>query len=909
MAEALVSTTLEQITNIGEMKLIVGANELQKLNENLAGIRVLLEDAEKKQVVDRGVNEWLNKLQGICYDIDDVLDEWNTTTARKLQLKEVENASNLWRKVRSHVFSQSFGSKQVFLRQTSALFRIKEINKALDQIVKEQHDFNFRSTMGTQVEQEVSSPVIYLPKVVGKDYDKTAVVNYLLNGSSQVSTIPIVSIVGMIGIENTTLAQLVVNDDKVKDRFHNIIWVSVLKTFDEIMVAKAILTYLKKDVAPNIDNLKNLLGEIRQWVESKKFLLVLEDVWIEIPKTWELFKHALSGSQGSGILVTTSTIKSAKIMGTTKMILLGNEWQSSLLLSRQTQFPRSNSEDKKLDVEFWSLLCKVAFSTMTCDESEHLSPLFENMLGSCNGLPSAVMILGSLLSLKTKSQEWESVDRELSELEKIKNEFPTPLLLSYIELPSKLKKCFSYCAIFPEDFVINKDNLIRLWMAQGYLKVSGRADLELVGEEYFAILAMRHFFHDFERSVYDGSIMRCKMPHIVHDFAKFLMEKECLNLIDDGPSKSQLEVPYVEARHAMVLADNIDVSYTYSKLRSLAVKNKKIGVDLSILFDRLTCLRTLDLSDCSIKIIPRNINKLMHLRYLNLSHNKKLEELPETVCELYNLQTLDLRNCSGLQKLPNKIGNLVNLRHLMNHKTCISYMPRGIERLSCLQTLTKFVVSDSSSNEKGSFECLANLKQLKGFLSITGLGYVRDGEIKKGELADYKNLYGLSLRFDGWTNDDDEGIFKTFDLPPNIEELVIQCYTGKTMPSDWIDKLGKLRMLKLLSCFEFKDFSELGKLSSLESLIICNMKSVKKVDNVLFGKDTDVTSSSTPNTSIAFPKLKYLKLWNMLAWEELKWSRSSKSKSVKIMPCLRYLVIDSCPKLKSLSPLGEVEKS
>lgn len=233
-------------------------------------------------------------------------------------------------------------------------------------------------------------------------------------------------------------------------------------------------------------------------------------------------------------------------------------------------------------------------------------------------------------------------------------------------------------------------------------------------------------------------------------------------------------------------------------------------------------------------------------------------------------------------------------------------MPRGIERLTCLQTLTKFVVSDGSGNEKGSFECLANLKQLKGFLSITGLGYVRDGEIKKGELADYKNLYGLSLRFDGWTNDDDEGLFKTFDLPPNMEELVIQCYTGKTMPSDWINKLGKLRMLKLLSCFEFKDFSELGKLSSLESLIICNMKSVKKVDNVLFGKDTDVTSSSTPNTSIAFPKLKYLKLWNMLAWEELKWSRSSKSKSVKIMPCLRYLVIDSCPKLKSLSPLGEL---
>lgn len=76
--------------------------------------------------------------------------------------------------------------------------------------------------------------------------------------------------------------------------------------------------------------------------------------------------------------------------------------------------------------------------------------------------------------------------------------FP-PLLLGYYDLPCISRKCFLYCAAFPNDYVMEKDKLIKLCMAQGYLKAGGRDDMQLVGEKYFEDLAMRSFFSRFQK--------------------------------------------------------------------------------------------------------------------------------------------------------------------------------------------------------------------------------------------------------------------------------------------------------------------------------------------------------------------------------------------------------------------------
>lgn len=104
----------------------------------------------------------------------------------------------------------------------------------------------------------------------------------------------------------------------------------------------------------------------------------------------------------------------------------------------------------------------------TSAESDELEDIGREILSNCNGLQLAVKSVGRLLSLKTRIEQWQRVlNSEMWPLEEIeKGGFPT-LLLSYSDLPVNLKK---YCAIFPKDYEIEKDRLIKLWMTQGHLK-------------------------------------------------------------------------------------------------------------------------------------------------------------------------------------------------------------------------------------------------------------------------------------------------------------------------------------------------------------------------------------------------------------------------------------------------------
>ncbi|KAK5811385.1 hypothetical protein PVK06_026715 [Gossypium arboreum] len=85
MAEATVSMILEQMTTITIDKaieawsLVQGAEkEVKRLETNFKAHRLELEDAEEKEYVDKRVKLWLDKFRYVSYDMEDVLDEWET---------------------------------------------------------------------------------------------------------------------------------------------------------------------------------------------------------------------------------------------------------------------------------------------------------------------------------------------------------------------------------------------------------------------------------------------------------------------------------------------------------------------------------------------------------------------------------------------------------------------------------------------------------------------------------------------------------------------------------------------------------------------------------------------------------------------------------------------------------------
>ncbi|AQK67387.1 Disease resistance RPP13-like protein 4 [Zea mays] len=140
-----------------------------------------------------------------------------------------------------------------------------------------------------------------------------------------------------------------------------------------------------------------------------------------------------------------------------------------------------------------------------------------------------------------------------------------------------------------------------------------------------------------------------------------------------------------------------------------------------------------------------------------------------------------------------------------------------------------------------------------------------------------------------------EKIWNELTPPQSIKKLVIKNYKGVKFPK-WIkgpklgDSFPSLVFLDLENCMSCTKLPSLGLLSQLQSLQISNADSVITIGSEFLG--TTVLSSATP-----FPKLEVLKLRNMKKLEE--WSLTVEESQV-VLPCLKSLQIQWCPKLKAL---------
>ncbi|XP_024039150.1 putative disease resistance protein RGA3 [Citrus clementina] len=224
----------------------------------------------------------------------------------------------------------------------------------------------------------------------------------------------------------------------------------------------------------HLGEFQSLLRHIYESIAGKSFLLVLDDVWDGNYVKWEPFYHCLkNGLHGSKILVTTRKESIACMMGSLDII----------------------SIKELAEEECWLLFNRIAFHGRAIEECEKLEQIGQQIASRCKGLPLAAKVIGSLMRSKKTEEEWcRILNNDLWKIEEIEKCVLSLLLLTYNDLPSRVKRCFSYCAVFPKDFNIMKEKLISMWMAQGYFSAEQDEEMDIIGEEYFNILATRSFF-------------------------------------------------------------------------------------------------------------------------------------------------------------------------------------------------------------------------------------------------------------------------------------------------------------------------------------------------------------------------------------------------------------------------------
>ncbi|XP_052111324.1 putative disease resistance protein RGA4 isoform X1 [Arachis duranensis] len=437
------------------------------------------------------------------------------------------------------------------------------------------------------------------------------------------------------------------------------------------------------------DSIEALQQTLREELNGQNYMLVLDDVWNEDHLKWsDLRTYLMCGGQGSKLLVTTRSTLVSQAMGIDEPYVLSD----------------------LTDEQSWTLLKNLTFGEDSSRMSSELQSIGEEIAKKCKGVPLAIKTIGGFLRTRVEEiDQWSSLLHgaiwRLCEEEK---SIMPVLNLSYLNLRPELRQCFAYCCLYSKDWVIQKDELIQLWKAQGYLASPIETQsIEDVGNQYVKILLMRSFFQDASTDEF-GHIESFKMHDLMHDLATLVAGNDCyLHTEGKGIVERPMHVAFETSTDC-----SLDVFHV-CKLRTIITCNSDTNFVAELSFmKKLKCLRALILSFHSMTELPKSIDKVKHLRYLDLSYSQNLRSLPESIGNLVCLQTLKIKDCESLLSLPESIGNLVCLQTL-NVKDCGSLLsfPESIGNLVCLQTLkVKGCVSLVSLPESvGNLICLQSL--------------------------------------------------------------------------------------------------------------------------------------------------------------------------------------------------------
>ncbi|XP_077215764.1 disease resistance protein RGA2-like [Tasmannia lanceolata] len=267
-------------------------------------------------------------------------------------------------------------------------------------------------------------------KIVKLLLDESASSSSSSSSSKDISVIPIVSIGGL---GKTTLAQFIYNDESVGDHFPVRGWVRVSEDFDMRGLTKAIMESVTKKPC----DLKEIDPLQYKCATYAFFLLYV-------------------------VVVSVSFIL--------KIIHSENDMSHTVapkevrcLHSHPSQRVQHSTENH---MELWM---------GSSDVPPTLIAIGKDIAKKCKGLSLAMEALRGLLPTNTDENKWNNIlESDMWEISGMEKNIIPILKARYDNLPACMKQYFVCCSLYPKDYKFEKDTLIQLWIAEGFIQPEGR---------------------------------------------------------------------------------------------------------------------------------------------------------------------------------------------------------------------------------------------------------------------------------------------------------------------------------------------------------------------------------------------------------------------------------------------------
>ncbi|CAD6221637.1 unnamed protein product [Miscanthus lutarioriparius] len=590
-------------------------SDLQCLTDTLPAIDNLIDRAEWRIHHD-SVADLLSRLKDAVYDAEDLLDEFRWYE-KKVSVESnaiaVEPVIKFFQSVTQGNFNKVTGI-QKRLDNLSKQLEKQGLLPAIPKFDKSSRpETSFFSTEAKMIgrDEEKKKLIMLLGVPTNKSSGRSGckrkrrvssstsnqVCATIDSNEATIVSVRVLPIVGIGGAGKTTLAQDICNHSKVKGHFDLIIWICVSDYFDVKRLTKEAIEQTSGEVLEN-GNLNSLQLALANSVNKKRFLIVLDDMWDENEEHWKHFcapfKNAL---QGSMMLVTTRSPKVADVVRT------------------MDSFPLEGLKD---DV-FRKFFKSCVFGPNSSNIDPKLERIGEKILPKLRGSPLAAKTLGRLLGMSLELAHWDRILKsQLWELQQKETDILPALRLSYMYLPLYLKRCFSFCAVYPKDYIFKKEDLVEIWVAEGLVE-------HHTGGQYFEELAHLSFFQKYPRSH-----KKYVIHDLMHDMAQLVSKDECFIL--------------------------------RTLFCHLSLKSEADNTVMEKWCNELLCMRVMV---CSISKwgLPGNISNMKLLRYLQLQilDSSLCKSLPSAFCCLYNMQIFNATKWS-IDDIPSGFGMLINLQ-------------------------------------------------------------------------------------------------------------------------------------------------------------------------------------------------------------------------------------------------------